>query len=206
MFHQPDQRTSLFTETRAARVSWKLLYIQMHDIACETAVRGGQICITLLRTLPEGTLASAVRALLSKFTPYTLCMHPPPLLANLPPLFLPHRRNRHFTYVYNVPLQATTAHSPSLTVQSHDDKSDSTPTSDSRFVCAVCSALVNQWVPLFQALAILAQKEWKTAVRRIQHVLSCKTQIMIIMYPYFTTVHTNLKHITCYENIITIMQ
>lgn len=89
VFHQSDQRTSLFTGTRAARVSWKLLYIQMHDIACETAVRGGQICITLLRTLPEGTLASAVRALLSKFTPYTLCMHPPLLLANLPPCSYP---------------------------------------------------------------------------------------------------------------------
>jgi len=72
-----------------------------------------------------------------------------PLLANLPRLFLPHWRNRYFTYVYNVPLQATTAHSPSLTVQSHDDKSDSTPTSDSRFVCADCNALVNQWVPRY---------------------------------------------------------
>lgn len=40
MFHQLDQRTSLFRGTRAVRVSWKLLYIQMHDIACETAVRG----------------------------------------------------------------------------------------------------------------------------------------------------------------------
>jgi len=40
MFHQPDQRINLFRGTRAARVSWKLLYIQMHDIACETAVRG----------------------------------------------------------------------------------------------------------------------------------------------------------------------
>lgn len=42
-------------------VSWKRLYIQMHDIACETAVRGGQICITLPRTLPEGALPLPAR-------------------------------------------------------------------------------------------------------------------------------------------------
>lgn len=150
MFRQPDQvREPAYSEEQEPRELAGSCCTFKCMISRVKQQLGGQICITLLRTLPEGTLASAVRALLSKFTPYTLCMHPYPSPCQLTPVFLPRRRNRHFTYVYNVPLQATTAHSPSPTVQSHDDKSDSTPTSDSRFVCAVCNALVNQWVLLF---------------------------------------------------------
>jgi hypothetical protein len=79
--------------------------------------------------------------------------------ASLAPCSCPARRNRHFTYVYNVPLQAQSPppFAVSDSVQSHDDKSDST----ADFRSPIClrparNAPVNQWAPLFQALIAFA--------------------------------------------------
>lgn len=120
---------------------------------------GGQICITPLRTPPEGTLASAARSPIEihslppmrcicatkPFSPLS-SFRQTTLPRSLPPPFLPRRRNRHFTYVY-IQRAATSNYRPfsvSDCVQSHDDKTDSMPTSDPRFVRAVRGALVNQ--------------------------------------------------------------
>jgi len=181
----------------------------MHDIACETAVRGGSDLHNSAANTPWGYLS--FNGARSPIEIHPLCVvyassRPPtcpalPLSSKPPPppllSFLPRRRNRHFTYVYNVPLQATTAHSPSPTVQSHDDKSDSTPTSDPRFVCAVRNALVNQWAPAISS----ARRRYLRAGAVEEGSYADTTRVSVRnanrdKRVHFTAAHKNVRPIT----------
>lgn len=89
MFRQPDQvREPAYSEEQEPRELAGSCCTFKCMISRVKQQLGGQIYITLLRTLPEGTLASAVRGFSYRNSPPIRCVCTPPLPLPTYPLVL----------------------------------------------------------------------------------------------------------------------